>query len=143
MAEQRENPESQRGETRATISGTRVLVIGFLIFAAFATWAFWLKRTRARRYDAFAQCLATKRVKMYGLYWCSHCADQKHMFGSAFEYVPYIECGVKGSRQEVPECIQAHVKNFPTWEFSGGTRHEGVMPLRDLGAQSGCPLPRF
>jgi hypothetical protein len=123
-------------------SGTRVLVTGFLIFAAFAGWAFWLRHSRASRYDAFAQCLAAKQVKMYGLYWCTHCAEQERMFGSSFKYVRYIECGVKGSRQEAPECVQAQVKNFPTWEFSG-TRHEGVLPLSDISERSGCGLPHF
>ncbi|MGH9511674.1 MAG: hypothetical protein ACRD2U_06010 [Terriglobales bacterium] len=125
-----------------TVSGTRVLIIGLVIFAAFAGWAFWLKRSRATRYNQFAQCLASKQVKMYGLYWCTHCADQKRMFGSSFQYVPYIECGIKGSRQEAPECVQGHLKNFPTWDFSG-VRHEGVLPLNDIAERSGCALPRF
>ena len=73
-------------------SGTRVLFIGFLIFAAFAGWAFWLRHSRYSRYDKFAQCLAEKQVKMYGLYWCTHCAEQERMFGSSFNYVTYIEC---------------------------------------------------
>ena len=144
MTEQSENPESQPRESGATISGTRVLIVGFLIFAMFAVWAFWLRRHHAGNYDALAECLAAKQVKMYGLYWCTHCADQKNMFGSSFKYVPYIECGVKGSRQETPECIQAHVKNFPTWEFPGGERHEGVLPLKDISERSGCGgLPHF
>ena len=138
-----ETPESQRRVTQPTTSGTRVLVIGLIIFSAFAIWAFWLRR-RHPDYDAFAQCLAAKQVKMYGLYWCTHCADQKKMFGSSFQYVPYIECGVKGSRQEQPQCVQANVKNFPTWEFPGGSRHEGVLPLKDISERSGCGgLPHF
>src|SRR5580693_4384690 len=98
-----------------TMSGTRVLVIGLVIFSLFAIWAFWLRRRHPANYDALAQCLAAKKVKMYGLYWCTHCADQKSLFGSSFKYVPYIECGVKGSRQEEPECIRAKIKYFPTW----------------------------
>src|ERR1700676_5160220 len=107
----REEGNSIEKPTQVT-SGTRVLVIGLLIFAAFAGWAFCLGRSRSSRFDAFAQCLTTKQVKMYGLYWCTHCAEQERMFGSSFKYVTYIECGVKGSRQEAPECVQAQVKNF-------------------------------
>jgi hypothetical protein len=123
-------------------SGARVLAIGILIFAAFAGWIVWLRHGRASRYDAFAQCLAAKQVKMYGLYWCTDCAEQERMFGSSFKYVTYIECGVKGSRQEAPECVQANVKNFPTWQFADA-RHEGVLPLKDIGERSGCGLPHF
>ena len=32
---------------------------------------------RGHKYDSFAKCLADKQAKMYGLYWCPHCADQK------------------------------------------------------------------
>ncbi len=142
MPDSAEKPE--RKVDQQAMSGTQVLIIGFVIFSAFAIWAFWLRRRHPVNYDALAQCLAAKQVKMYGLYWCTHCADQKNLFGSSFKYVPYVECGVKGSRQEVPECIQSRVKNFPTWEFPGGERHEGVLPLKDISERSGCGgLPHF
>lgn len=142
MLDQGEKPE--RRANQETISGKQVLIIGLVIFSAFAIWAYWLRRHHPGNQDALAQCLAAKQVKMYGLYWCTHCADQKNLFGSSFKYVPYIECGVKGARQEAPECIQAHVKNFPTWEFPGGGRHEGVLPLKDISQRSGCGgLPHF
>jgi hypothetical protein len=137
-----QNRTARQTGTAQTASGTRVLAIGFVIFAGFAISAFWLRHRHPSRYDKFAQCLAAKRVKMYGLYWCTHCSDQKQLFGSSFHYVPYIECGVKGSRQEAPECVQAKVKNFPTWDFSG-VRHEGVLPLREIADRTGCSLPYF
>ena len=59
---------------------------------------------------------------MYGAYWCPHCAEQKEMFGTSFQYVPYVECGIKGSRDEAPVCAQAGVKHFPTWQFPDGER---------------------
>ena len=33
------------------------------------------------KYDSFAHCLAKKEAKMYGLYWCPHCADKKRCSG--------------------------------------------------------------
>ena len=96
--------------------------------------------TRAANHDAFAQCLATKQVAMYGLYWCDHCAEQKKMFGSSFQHITYVECGIKGSRAEEPACIQAGVKNFPTWKFSDGSMVEGIKPLEFLSEKSGCSL---
>jgi len=78
---------------------------------------------------------------MYGAYWCPHCAEQKEMFGSSFQYVPYIECGIKGSRDEAPVCAQAGVKHFPTWQFPDGERREGALALQTLSQKSGCPLP--
>jgi hypothetical protein len=91
-------------------------------------------------YSAFAKCLTSKQVAMYGLYWCEHCAEQKKMFGQAFQYVNYMECGIKGSRAEEPVCAQAGVKNFPTWKLPNGSLVEGVQPLQKLSEMTGCSL---
>ena len=81
-------------------SSARKIVVAVLIVAAFALVIFLGLRKRGTRLDAFAKCLAAKPAKMYGAYWCPHCADQKAMFESSFKYVPYVECGVPGSRDE-------------------------------------------
>jgi hypothetical protein len=91
--------------------------------------------------DSFAKCLTQNKVKMYGLFWCTHCADQKELFGDSFQYVTYVECGVPGTRRATEECKAAGIKHTPTWTFSDGTRREGLVPLADLAKQSGCKLP--
>ena len=96
---------------------------------------------RNHHYDGFARCLASKQVKMYGLYWCPHCIEQKQMFGKSFQYVPYVECAIKGSREVMPECKAAGAKNFPSWHFEGAPLHEGELSLEDLSGQTGCSLP--
>jgi len=102
---------------------------------------FFVLYKRAHRYDAFAQCTADKGAKMYGAYWCPHCAEQKDDFGAAFKHVNYIECGVKGQRLgEEKSCQDKGVKLFPTWEFTDG-RHEGEMSFEALSERSGCSLP--
>jgi len=102
---------------------------------------FLLRHKQNSRMDAFAQCLGTKGAKMYGAYWCPHCADQKERFGSSLQYAPYVECGIKGSQAEAQVCIDAAVKHFPTWTFADGARVEGDHPLEFLGEATGCPLP--
>src|ERR1700686_2713586 len=92
---------------------------------------------RNHKYDSFAQCLATKQAKMYGLYWCPHCIEQKQMFGDAFHYVPYVECGIKGSRDEATECKIAGVKLFPSWQFDAEPPREGVLSLEALRDKTG------
>jgi hypothetical protein len=118
----------------------RTILITVLIVVVLGLAIYLWKRKRVSRLDAFAQCLAARQVKMYGLYWCTHCEEQKEMFGSAFQYVPYIECGTKGVHAEQPNCVQAGVKNFPTWQFAT-ERHEGVLRLESLSEKSGCSLP--
>src|SRR2546425_8931800 len=128
------------GEGVRTPRTRRMIVIAALILAAGALAVYLWKRPRVSRLDGFAKCLAARQVKMYGLYWCTHCEEQKEMFGSAFQYVPYIECGTKGVRTEQPNCVQAGVKNFPTWQFAT-ERHEGVLRLETLSEKTGCSLP--
>lgn len=112
-------------------------IVVILIAGAFATGRYY----KNHKYDAFARCLAAKQAKMYGLYWCPHCADQKAMFGSSFRYVPYVECAIRGSRDLAPECKAAGVKLFPSWQFGTNPPKEGVVSLQSLSQQTGCSLP--
>lgn len=128
-------------EAQATSSPTRKIVTGVLIVAAFAAVIYLGLRKRGNRLDGFAKCVATKQVKMYGAYWCPHCAEQKEMFEASFQFVPYVECGVPGSREEAASCKDAGIKHFPTWQFADGERREGTQPLVALGTKTGCSLP--
>jgi hypothetical protein len=120
----------------------RKVIIGVVIIAAFGAAYYFGYQRRAHRYDAFARCLTEKGVKMYGAYWCPHCADQKKLFDASFQYVPYIECGIPGNTSKTqPVCTDAGIKHFPTWQFPPvGERIEGEMPLEDLSMRTGCPL---
>jgi hypothetical protein len=92
--------------------------------------------------DSFAKCLTSKGTRMYGAWWCPHCAEQKEMFGYAFHYVAYTECGIEGQRHGMNEqCTKAGIQHFPTWQFPDGHREEGTIPLPDLAAKTGCKLP--
>jgi hypothetical protein len=92
--------------------------------------------------DDFAKCVSAKGTRMYGAWWCPHCAEQKTSFGFAFQYVNYTECGIEGQTHSVNEqCKNAGISNFPTWQFADGHREEGVLPLPDLSAKTGCKLP--
>jgi glutaredoxin len=133
--------KNRGGKAQTKSSSTRRIVTVLLIVAAFAVVIYLGLRKRGNRLDAFAKCLASKPTKMYGAYWCPHCADQKEMFESSFQYVPYVECGVPGSRDEAQVCKDAGIKHFPTWEFAGGDRQEGTLALPALGAKTGCSLP--
>lgn len=91
--------------------------------------------------DGFAKCLKSKGARMYGAWWCPHCADQKELFGYAFQYVDYVECSPEGKRNISDQCKRAGIQHFPTWQFADGSRTEGVLPLSDLSQKTGCKLP--
>jgi hypothetical protein len=133
--------EKREKQAQTKSSLARKIVTIVLVVAAFAAVIYLGLRKRGNRFDAFAKCLAAKQVKMYGAYWCPHCAEQKEMFESSFQYVPYVECGVPGSRDEAPVCKDAGIKHFPTWRFGDGESREGTQTLPALGTKTGCDLP--
>lgn len=140
--ERRKKQDKRRQQEQPKAALRRKIVIAVVITAAFAG-AFYLGlRKRNSRYDAFAQCTKARGARMYGAYWCPHCAEQEDAFGSAFQYVNYVECGVKGDVHAQSEaCKLAEVKHYPTWEFADRSRFEGKQSFQFLSEKTGCPLP--
>lgn len=117
-----------------------MIAIGVLLgaWAAFDYYTY----SKVSTLDNFAKCLTSKGFRMYGAWWCPHCAEQKESFGFAFQYVTYTECGIEGQTHSVNEqCKNAGIQHFPTWQFPDGHREEGVLPLPTLADKSGCKLP--
>jgi hypothetical protein len=142
MSEERRRRQQQRQAPERfwkSRLAERAFSLCIVVAVALAVYAALWKRNH--RLDGFARCLAAKQVKMYGLFWCTHCADQKEMFAASFRYIPYVECGMKGSHGETPVCIAAGAKNFPTWQFAEGKKLEGAQTLKVLSEETGCRLP--
>jgi hypothetical protein len=139
--ERRKRQQKREGREHPNPNRTRYIMIAIVIVIAFAAAYYFLWYKRTSRLDAFAKCLTAKQAKMYGAFWCPHCEEQKEKFGSSFQYAPYIECGIKGSKGIEPVCTQAGIKRFPTWIFADGTRVEGEHELDFLGQETGCSLP--
>lgn len=114
-----------------------------LIVAAVLGAALYVNHRDEHKHDNFARCLADRGVKMYGAYWCPHCQEEKEKFGASFEYVPYVECGIKGDARRVSQaCTDAGIHLYPTWQFPPtGERVERVFTLQELSDRTGCPLP--
>lgn len=89
-------------------------------------------------YDDFAKCLTDSGVKMYGAYWCSHCQNQKKMFGNSWEYINYVECSLPNRVGQTEECRETGIKGYPTWEFQDGKRIEGKLSFEQLSQYSNC-----
>jgi hypothetical protein len=140
MSGERRKRQAQREASAADGKTKKMLTYGsivILLAAAFVGGRYY----RNHKYDSFAKCLATKQAKMYGLYWCPHCIEQKEMFGEAFHYVPYVECAIKGSSEMAAGCKIAGVKLFPSWQFGQEPPKEGVLSLEALSDKTGCSLP--
>ena len=140
MSEERRKRKLERDGSSSDRNAKKILTFGVIVIllaAAFIAGRYY----KNHKYDNFAKCLATKQAKMYGLYWCPHCIEQKEMFGEAFHYVPYQECAIKGSQEEAPVCKIAGVKLFPAWQFGDEPPKEGVLSLEALSDKTGCSLP--
>ncbi len=94
------------------------MLIGAIAVVIVGLFAF-IHHQQNSRLNAFAQCLNTKGAKMYGAFWCPHCAEQKEMFGSSFQYVNYVECGIKGSRALAQVCTDAGIQALSHLGLSG------------------------
>ncbi|HKU28304.1 MAG TPA: hypothetical protein VJQ54_22745 [Candidatus Sulfotelmatobacter sp.] len=137
--ERRKRRQGREGNSVKSVKKELLYGIPLLLLAClFLLWRYY----SSHKYDSFAKCLATHQVKMYGLYWCPHCADQKKMFGAAFRYVPYEECAIKDKPGELaPACKAAGVKLFPSWQFGNDPPKEGVFSLEEISDKTGCSLP--
>lgn len=83
-----------------------------------------------------AQHLRRTGAKMYGTYWCGHCAEQKALFGAAFRFINYIECAEDGPNARPDLCRRANIPGYPTWEI-GGRQYPGTQSLAELARLSG------
>ena len=113
-----------------------LVVVGLLVFVANNS----IGESAPSPYDDFASCLTQAGVSMYGAWWCSHCENQKELFGSAFDRLNYVECST-AARTMNQTCRDAGIEGYPTWEFSDGSRLSGEQSLEMLAEKSGCTLP--
>ena len=86
--------------------------------------------------EALAKHLSDVGMVMYGAYWCSHCQNQKEMFGDAWKYIDYVECDAKGENGNPDECLAQGVEGYPTWIYQG-QKYPGEYPLDKLAEISG------
>lgn len=139
MSEQRRQRQNERDPQPA--QGAKYLKwVGIAALFVAAYIAGWYHKNH--KYDGFAKCIASKQAKMYGLYTCPHCADQKAMFGASFAYVPYVECLDRRSTDNLaPACAAAGVKLFPSWQIGADPPKPGILSLEKLSEKTGCSLP--
>lgn len=92
---------------------------------------------------SLAKHLQSIGAKLYGAFWCSHCVDQKQMFGhEAEKLLNYVECypdGVKQGTKMAKACSEVDLKYFPSWEINGQV-FSGKKQFSELARLSGIKL---
>ncbi len=120
---------------------TKIIIIIAIIFFGLVI-GFWINWERQPgEFDVFAQCIKNKGATFYGAFWCSHCQNQKSLFGKSAKYLPYVECSTSDGQSQLSVCKDKNIKSYPTWEFSDGSRLDGELTLTQLAEKTGCQLP--
>ena len=112
------------------------IIVGALLVGAALLWPreSQAPQVSADKLETLAVCLNSKGAVMYGLESCSHCQNQKALFGTAaFAKINYVEC-----RQEPEKCSAANVQAVPSWIFSDGRKLQGEQSLMGLAGAAGC-----
>ena len=83
-----------------------------------------------------ANHLTATGAKMYGAYWCPHCATQKEYFNGVVDLIPYVECDLQGYDPQPELCYEAGIDVYPTWIIED-EYYFGAQPLGKLAVLSG------
>ena len=116
-------------------------VILIIIIAVFIGLRTANKKTEGKL-DDFAKCLKDKGLVLYGAFWCTHCHDQKELFGTSQQYLPYVECSTPDANSQLQICQDKNIPGYPTWIMPDGSRESGGLSLETLAQKSGCTLPQ-
>lgn len=89
-----------------------------------------------------AQCIKDSGAVFYGAFWCSHCRQQKELFGEeGMAALAYVECSTEDGKNQTQVCIDKKIESYPTWEFKDGSRTTGVQTLTQLAEKTSCATP--
>lgn len=111
------------------------------IAAAFLAGSVQAQQSHEDKVDKLAKCLTEKNAVMYGSFLCSHCDEQRKLFGESFKYIHYVECSNTASPQDATACKREEIRYTPTWILDRGERLVGVQSLKLLSEKTACPLP--
>lgn len=120
-----------------------IIVIGIIILLSVVSLLVYTSRdsNTPGTLDTFAQCLKDKGAIFYGAFWCSHCQNQKALFGSSKKYLPYVECSTPDAQGQLEICVRNDIKSYPTWVFPDLSTTTGEITLATLSEKTSCPLP--
>jgi|SRR3989344_2807455 len=109
----------------------KYIVIALILLGALYSYKNITKKEIQSQYEDFAKYLTEQGVKMYGTEWCSHCKNQKKLFGNSFQYINYTDCD-----KDRNECDIAGITGYPTWKINNKA-YPGEQSIKRLTQLSG------
>jgi len=110
-----------------------LITISFIVLAiaiAFAVMTL-TKKPSITTDDAVAKCIGKNSV-LYVQLGCSHCEDQKKLFGTNYQYLNTIDCFY-----QTQKCIADGIEGTPTWVIKG-QKYVGVQTVEKLQELTNC-----
>lgn len=113
------------------ITSLGALTLGLVVLSG-CTW----ENTDTSKNVALAECLTVKWATMYWTNRCSHCQNQKDLFGyEAFTKINFVDCDKNKNT-----CWLEWVQWYPTWKFSDWSKLEGTQNFDALAAKAWCNI---
>ncbi|VVB79439.1 Uncharacterised protein [uncultured archaeon] len=78
-----------------------------------------------------AKCIGDKS-ELYVKLGCTHCEDQKKMFGDSYQYLKTIDCFYN-----LDLCLNKSIQATPTWIIEG-KQYVGLQQIETLQRVTGC-----
>lgn len=94
----------------------------------------WCTQQPKQNLDNFAKCLTEKWVMIYTTKTCSHCQNQKKLFGDSWQYINNVDCN-----DNPIICSQAGIEGVPNWVING-ENVLGEYPLEILAEKTDCEI---
>ncbi len=117
---------------------TSWIVIIVLVAAIFGGMIWY--SSQPGKYDEFATCIKDSGTKFFGAFWCSHCQEQKALFGRSARLLPYEECSTPDGQGQLQVCKDNKVESYPTWITKDSTVKTGTLSFAELSTLTNCPF---
>jgi glutaredoxin len=128
--------------TLSVIISILILIAGYAFFSnSKKNLATTAAKVSEAGLDIFSQCLQDSGAKFYGASWCPHCKEQKELLNNS-KNMPYVECAIPNSNEQVPICGMNKIESYPTWVFADGSRESGALSLEILSQKTSCQIPQ-
>ena len=104
----------------------RIIIFALFIIAIVVVMSMIVGATStSSKYTDFSQCLAQKKVKFYGAFWCPHCQEQEKWLAASRDTLAkenlYVECSTPDAKDQTQICKDKKITGYPTWFFPDGT----------------------
>lgn len=110
---------------------TQITLVLIILIVLIAVVVIYIKNQNPGIPADLAKCIGSKS-ELYVKLGCTHCEDQKKMFGDSLKYLNVTDCWY-----ERDFCLVKGIEKIPTWVINR-TQYTGVQEIETLKNLTGC-----